>query len=310
MHGLFLEDCQRNNMPKVSSITYRRIFCKEYNFSFFKPKKDQCMTCSEYEKAAPEERTKLEQKYQMHLERKDAAMKEKEADKQRATDENGFISISCDMQSVLHIPTSEISLLYYLRKLNLYNFTIYESAPPNDAFCYFWTEVNGKRGSCEIGTCLSLYIQSLTENRKNVMHLTIFSDTCGGQNRNIQVAAVLLHTVQCHPTLDVIEQKFMESGHSYMEVDSMHSSIETAKHKIDIFSVHEYENIFRMARKNRKGDKSAYKTREIEHNEFLDLKKLAQMMIINKNKDFEGNTVNWLNVKCFRYQKQLPNVIQ
>lgn len=128
--------------------------------------------------------------------------------------------------SVLQIPVSNVSLLYYLRKVNLFNFTVYEAAEPNDAFCYFWTEMNGKRGSCEIGTCLSMYINTLSP---DITHLTIFSDTCGGQIRKIQISALLLHLLKNHNSLKIIEQKFLESGHSFMEVDFMHSAIESAK---------------------------------------------------------------------------------
>lgn len=148
--------------------------------------------------------------------------------------------------------------------------------------------------------------------RRNVKHLTIFSDTCGGQNRNVQISAFLLYTVKNHPTLEVIEQKFMESGHSYMEVDSMHSAIEEAKQNLEIFSIHEYENVFKMARKTKKSKKrqqKPYITREINFNEFLDLKKLVLQTMFNKKTDKEGKSVNWLKVKAFKYDKQYPNSI-
>lgn len=188
----------------------------------------------------------------------------------------------------------------------MYNFTIYEAAPPNEAFCYFWTEMNGKRGCCEIDTCLSMYINSLSPVKT---HQTIFSDTCGGQNRNIQMSAMLLHTVNNNQALKIIDQKYMGSGHSFMEVDSMHSAIESSKKNVDIFSVHEYENVFKMARSGRKNHKSGYHTREVFFSEFLDLKKLVQNTVTNKNSN-EGDTVNWLKIKSFRYEKGKLNIIQ
>jgi len=57
----------------------------------------------------------------------------------------------------------------------------------------------------------------------------MFSDTCGGQNRNQNIAAVLLYAVQSIDHINVIEQKFLEKGHTYMECDSMHSAIEFAQ---------------------------------------------------------------------------------
>ena len=39
MHTLYKESCEKENLKPVSIITYRRIFCKNYNLSFFTPKK-------------------------------------------------------------------------------------------------------------------------------------------------------------------------------------------------------------------------------------------------------------------------------
>lgn len=48
-----------------------------------------------------------------------------------------------------------------------------------NAYCFYWNEVNYKRGSTEIGSILWKYILKLND---NVTHVTLFSDTCGGQN--------------------------------------------------------------------------------------------------------------------------------
>ncbi|CAH1107394.1 unnamed protein product [Psylliodes chrysocephalus] len=108
MYNLFMEKCNENQSIGVSMITYRRIFGTEYNMSFFKPKKDQCSTCNEYQKASTEEKLSLKLKYKEHLQRKEASMKNKEEDKKRAASDKSFKSITCDMQSVLQIPISQL----------------------------------------------------------------------------------------------------------------------------------------------------------------------------------------------------------
>jgi len=50
-----------------------------------------------------------------------------------------------DLQSTLQIPCSDVSLMYYNRKLNMLNLTVYEVAPPQNAYCFIWTEINGNR---------------------------------------------------------------------------------------------------------------------------------------------------------------------
>lgn len=136
-----------------------------------------------------------------------------------------MISASFDLQSILQLPSKEESLLYYTRKLCVYNLTIYETKSPNEAHCMLWMETDGKRGSNEIGTALKLWIENLPE---NIKELSLFSDTCSGQNRNQYISALFLHLTQT-TNIEIIEQKFLESGHSQMEVDSMHSAIENSK---------------------------------------------------------------------------------
>ena len=61
------------------------------------------------------------------------------------------------------------------------------------------------------------YLQSLP---KTVREISMFSDMCGGQNRNQNIAAVLLYVVQSIDHINAIEQKFLEKGHrpTYMEM--------------------------------------------------------------------------------------------
>lgn len=54
--------------------------------------------------------------------------------------------------------------------------------------------------------------------------LIIYSDGCGYQNRNCLLANVLLNVAALH-NLN-IEQKYLEPGHTQMEVDSVHATIE------------------------------------------------------------------------------------
>ena len=66
----------------------------------------------------------------------------------------------------------------------------------HDAHCYLWSEVDGRRGSNEIGSCLLQYTQYLQSLPNSVQEISMFSDTCGGQNRNQNVTAVLYYAVQ------------------------------------------------------------------------------------------------------------------
>ena len=125
-----------------------------------------------------------------------------------------------DIQSVLYTPCTLVSLMYYMRKLCCYNLSVYNLSNQSGT-CYLWSEVEAGRGSCEVVTCLRLQLQSLP---LNIEHVVLYSDACGGQNRNQIIATSLISAVSTMDSIAVIE-----SGHTHMECDSMHSAIEFAK---------------------------------------------------------------------------------
>ncbi|KAK7478334.1 hypothetical protein BaRGS_00030408 [Batillaria attramentaria] len=94
------------------------------------------------------------------------------------------------------------------------------------ATCFVWDETNGRRGSVEIATCLFLYLKSLPVTVKDVI---LYSDCCGGQNRNQYLAAAFLYALENIPNIISITHKYLETGHTQMECDSMHSAISFAK---------------------------------------------------------------------------------
>ena len=97
----------------------------------------------------------------------------------RAKVDNNFAMAIFDMQQVLLTPKTDASPVYYSRKLNTYNLTIFDMKT-NHARNYVWDETNGKRGSCEVGSVLYKYIETLPS---HISELELISDKCGGQNR-------------------------------------------------------------------------------------------------------------------------------
>lgn len=310
MYDLYFEKCGNNGNEKhVSQIIYRRIFCQNYNLSFFQPKKDQCLICENFEKNKndPHKAATLKAEYEAHIRRRDEANMAKAADKSHAGEVGHFVRATFDLQSVLQIPCSEVSQMYYSRKLCAYNLTVYESAPPNNAHCFAWSEINGQRGSCEIGTGLLTWIRLLPA---QVTRVSLWSDTCRGQNRNQYIAALFLFIVRT-TRLEVLVHKFLEKGHSYMECDSMDSAIESIKKRMTVFSMNDWLNIFRLARSKRNRNKKSecYTVKELLFSDFVDHKALASQIIKNRTIDTDSNKVNWLKIKLMKYEKEQPDSI-
>lgn len=225
--------------------------------------------CYKYEKATTiETKKELETEYCLHLIRKGECNEAKRFDKQRCKEDPSFLTCTFDLQSVLHIPSSDVSLFYYSRKICVYNLTIYVG-DGEEAHCFTWNELHGKRGSNEIGSILYKFLLSLPA---TVKEISLFCDTCGGQNRNQQVAAVLLHVLHVASNLVKIELKFLESGHTYMECDSMHSAIEVAKRHKTAFCMNDWAEIFKSARRKRT---NKYQVHMLTYNDFYNLHELA-----------------------------------
>lgn len=62
-------------------------------------------------------------------------------------------------------------------------------------------------------------------------NVCFYSDTCGGKNKNIHVAAMFMSVLTEKKSIETIDHKFIISGHSHMECDTDHSVIERAKRK-------------------------------------------------------------------------------
>jgi len=136
-----------------------------------------------------------------------------------------------------------------------------------------------------------------------VRSLKLYSDTCGGQNRNINFSMMCLRAVR-NLNIESIEHIYMESGHSQMECDSVHSVIELACRNKNIYCPTDYYRVV--------GDacvKRPYKVVQVSTEDFTDYKKLTSDYVRNRSKCTNGDTVKWLHIKRFKYEKVAPNRI-
>jgi hypothetical protein len=101
--------------------------------------------------------------------------------------------------------------------------------------CYTWHKGGGEN---QIATCI---LKELTPLPFLVTYAVLFSDTCGGHNRNSHVAAMFLAVMQAVPHIQTVDFKFMISGHSCMKCDTDHGHIKKQKKKLQIPVSHSYD---------------------------------------------------------------------
>lgn len=284
---------------KASKRQYETIFNTMFNYSFFKPKKDLCGTCSLYEQADPIRKEALEETYNQHVARKNKVRQIKEEEKASVDKTNTTVAIF-DLEKVLSIPRSEVGIFYYKRKYPVYNFTIYNSLNKS-GHCYVWHHSIAKRGSIEIGSCLAQFIKE--EKTKGIKNLSFYSDGCAGQNKNRYIFALYLHAVKAGD-MENITHRFFETGHSQNEGDSMHSCIERAlKNKV----VYTPDQIYGVIL-NAKVGGNQYSVKEMEQKDFFNIKEL----IIGKNwaVDIHGRKIKWNQIMEVKVSCLKPNTIQ
>ncbi|KAF2881781.1 hypothetical protein ILUMI_24396 [Ignelater luminosus] len=82
MHRLYLKSMQQENKQQVATQRqYREILNSEFNIGFFKPKKDQCEICTAYKQGSETIKHKMKQKYDSHINNKEAVRSLKDLDK-------------------------------------------------------------------------------------------------------------------------------------------------------------------------------------------------------------------------------------
>jgi len=223
------------------------------NLSIWKPKKDQCDKCCEYEAGNIDE-----EEYNNHLKKKDDARESKVVDKQRALNDKSVKVLSMDLQSLLVCPKLAASALYYKMKLSCHNFTIYDLAS-HDVQNYFWHEGEGELNANVFASCLIDHLNKM--DLTDVTEIVIFSDGCTYQNRNSTMANALLQWSMKNKI--TVYQKYLERGHTQMECDSVHSCIERKVRSKPIYIPQQYvENIQSARRVN------PYKVEYLDHRFF------------------------------------------
>lgn len=244
--NLYCDKCREDDIQPQNEKFSRTLFNTEFNIGFHHPKKDECNYCSTFKNSSAGEKVDKQDEYNAHHARNERVRLLKKEHKELAmAEKNRVRAVTFDLQQVLQSPSLSVGALFYKRKLSVYNQTVYNLADHN-VDCFVWHEGTGGRGSSEMASCLCKFMKNLPN---TIEHLILYSDTCGGQNRNINFASMCLHAVTILP-IKTIDHIYMESGHSQMECDSVHSTIEKAKRTVPIYSPMDYYTVIGGARQS------------------------------------------------------------
>nr|CAH7738743.1 unnamed protein product [Callosobruchus chinensis]CAH7745920.1 unnamed protein product [Callosobruchus chinensis] len=229
---------------------------KILNIDIFQPRKDQCDLCFGFKQGNVSNDT-----YQQHLIDKNRAREEKSLDKEKALS-GEVCTYTMDVQAVQLVPYLPAGMIYFKQKLACHNFTIYSLAD-NKVVCYVWHEGEGGLDANCFASCLTDYLHTEIKEEEKQKTKIFYSDGCCAQNRNYLLSNALFHYSKTN-NVDII-QKYLIKGHSQMECDSVHSTIESAKKNKEIHSPSNYVHIIKQARKC---PKEPYKVKYVDYSFF------------------------------------------
>lgn len=288
----------------VSYFIFREIFNKEFNLHFHPPITDSCKKCDLFNvqiKVADETR-KQQVEFEKELHQRKAQSARDGLRNDTVLAKRGEATVICfDLMKTLPTPVLTAGIVYYKRQLWTYCFNIHDMGTDN-SFMFVWNETVASRGPQEVGSCLLYYIKNFVTSTS----LILYSDQCGGQNRNIKLS-LLCNYITASPDFKVekIDHKFLVSGHSYLPCDQDFGLIEKQKKfHPRIFIPEEWQTVIRNARK-----KNPFTVIEMKKSDFISTK-ILERNITNRKTSEAKTKVEWLKIQWLRFRKESPYTIQ
>ena len=146
---------------------------------------------------------------------------------------DGAITVCFDVMENLCLPKSPIGQTYYSRQLYLYVFGVVvhhgerSSQTPNDVHLYVWQEHQNRKDSNMIASALHhCFTVCLRGRLRNATQLRLFSDSCYGQNKNMNVLSMLFALRKAYFPHLAINFTFPIRGHSFLPADRVFGRIE------------------------------------------------------------------------------------
>lgn len=185
------------------------------------PRTDTCLVCEKYKNESRIKEAKLQLELHLLRAKKSHQVRKHEA-KERTT-----LVICFDLQQNFPLPCTSIGEAFCSRQLWLFNFGIVccgSVQNKKNVFLYSWLESESGRWSNEIVSALFNFLKSKECNivQRKYAKLSLFTDSCPGQNKNHTLLLALLMYVNSGTCpFKTITITFPVRGHSYMEPDQV-----------------------------------------------------------------------------------------
>ena len=302
MYKLF-EDNWIEKYPEMkapSKSSYEKIF--HIMGLKIKPlKTDTCKTCDKFthQIASASNTSELEIERKIHWDQAAALRDQMKHDFDTGKSNDLVQGICYDLEKVFTLPRASSNVFYYTRNLNVYNLGIHDGRSDKGYF-HVWVENEAGRGAREIASRLKKFLG--THLQEKAEELIMWSDSCGGQNRNHIMCLMLHHFLAKQKTLKRICLSFLQSGHSYNICDTDFASVESAiRKKQSIFTPVEIIEIMKSCRQINPFDVTKMSVNDFQSSENL-IKNITKREKAKEN----GVKVSWLKTHEILLSKDHP----
>ncbi|KAJ4449739.1 hypothetical protein ANN_01143 [Periplaneta americana] len=235
LHCFSVVSCPHPSDSALNGILYLFTisdFCADGPInSFHRPHTDTCNTCDTFSVRIAHEKdeqflAQLKMEQELHLRRLQNATEQKKIYKEKSEQEYSLAVFTLDLENVGSTFTHQQQSLLTESSLT-YNFGIH-NLKTGKYTCSCGGENTASRGSQEIGSCLKKYCKGLHE----VSLIIAYSDCCGGQDRNKNLFKFWMYIMKTS-SIQVIDHKFLEPGHTYTECDQDFGLIKNSKYVVN-----------------------------------------------------------------------------
>ena len=156
-----------------------------------------------------------------------------EKEKDKIDKAENKILIVFDLENIATLPKADVGLLFYKRKLTMYNLTA--STSSKQGYCSILTEMTSGRAGNDTATSFISILKKALVDHPNITDRICCLDSCIPQNRNSHISQAILEFLLHIQTINTITIKYFLCG-NVQEADKMHKQIEDAMQVAKFYS--------------------------------------------------------------------------
>ena len=169
----------------------------------------------------------------------------------------------------------------------LYNFGVHDNVDKTVTMMVR-AEIEGKRGSCEVASCLQ---RIFDVRRSGAKHVILWSDVCAGQNKNHTMVGFLA-SLAMKGDFCSVNHKSLVQGHTYLPNDRDFAQVEKQKGVAQVHLPQDWIPYIQKAKK-----KHPFMVTSLTHGAFYDYKTFASTNVFQFKKTTAKKTVKFKQIQ-------------